>query len=344
MHQHCLPHFYTCTLSLVHGLYQVLNVPSGRSRSTTRRSCMRRATDSDIHPVTSSSQHPVSLSSQHHPVSSSSQHAVSSPSQHPVTGRAPSAAGQQSPASVSKPQAIHDSCDPTQPLGAAKVQRSLTWTEEGQAGVRWGTEGGPGGESNGVTRGSEGGLGANSREVTQSSDGSHCLSNGMTGTTMQQQQQDRPLGVSVQVSTTAEEATSSQSSPNVQPSKHGVALHRQGLTGSSAVESESGSSNSGQVLVPARFRTGSLSAQVSPVHCRACTHCLCLLESIARISALLALCGELPLGQGHSRRRCSQQLQLISLEDFQDSLIPPQLACLSTCIVPQTFTVCLKVD
>lgn len=298
MHQACLPPCSICKLSLVHGLHQVLNVPSGRSRSMHRRSCMRRATDSDIHPVTSSSQHPVSSPSQR-PVRPSSQHPVSSPSQPPVTGRLSAAAGQQSPASESKPQASHDSCDATQPLVAAKVQRSLTWTEEGQAVVGWGAEGGPYGESNGVTRVSEGGSGAEAQGVTQSSDGSHCPSTGMADKTMQQQQQQpqqqrgQLLGVSVQVSTTAEEATSLQSSPSVQPSRQGAALHRQGLTASSAAESresDSGSSTSGQMLVPARFRAGSLFAQVSQVQCIACMRCLCLVGGSTCNSVLLSCC------------------------------------------------------
>ena len=317
------------------GMHQVLSLPTGRSRSTIRRSCMRRATDSDIHPVTSSSQHPVS-----------------SPSQHPVTGRVPTAAGQQPPSSTSKPQADHDSCDATQPLVAAKVQRSLTWTEEGQAGVGWGTEGGSGGESSRVTRETQGGFGANSKEVTQSSEGSHSPSTGMADTTIQQQQQqrqqqqqDRLLGVSVQVSTTAQEAISSQSSPSMQPSRHGAVPHRQALTASTAAESresECGSSNSGQMLVPARFRTGTLSARVCTVQCLASMHCLCLVGGIACNSALLAFCGDFPLGHGHCRKFCSQQLQWTSLIHFKASHIPPQLGCLSICIVSRTFTVCLK--
>ena len=229
---------------------------TGRSRSTTRRSCMRRATDSDMHPVSSSSQHPIS-------------------------SRVLAAMGQPSPVSATTPQASQYSSNDTQQLGAAKVQRSLTWTEEGQAGVRWGTEGQPGGNPKEVTRGlerhsssnpervirgSEGGTGGDLERAISGSNGPDSIYAGVTNTTtqtqhQQQQQQHSLVGVNVLVSTTIEEATSSQTSPSVQPSRHGAVLHRQRLTGSAAAgmhESDSGSSNSGQTLVPARFRAGTL--------------------------------------------------------------------------------------
>lgn len=230
---------------------------TGRSRSTTRRSCMRRATDSDMHLVTSFSKHPV-------------------------TSRVLAATAQPSSVSPTKAQPSQHSPNDTQPLGAAKVQRSLTWTEEGPVGVRWGTEGESDGNPKGLTRGhpgsnpnrgtrqSEGESDGDLKGVVRGSGGSDSAFTGMADTTTQQQQQlhqhqqqqQHPLlGVNVQVSTTVEEATSSQSSPSVQPSRNGAVQHRQRLAGSAAAglhESQSGSSNSGQMLVPDRFRAGTL--------------------------------------------------------------------------------------
>ena len=200
---------------------------------------MRRATDSDMHPVTSFSQHPFTSSSQH-----------------PVRSRVLAAIGQPSSVSPKQSQASQHSSHDTQPLGAAKVQRSLTWTEEGPAGVRWGTEQESGGNP---TMELEGHSGSKSMRVTRSNVSDSTSGIADTTTQQQQQQQHSLLGVNVQVSTTLEEATSSQCSPKVQPSRHGAVLHRQRLASNAAAgvqESQSGSSNIGQVPVPAGFRAG----------------------------------------------------------------------------------------
>ena len=264
---------------------------TGRSRSTTRRSCMRRATDSDMHPVTSSSQHPVT---------SSSQHPVTSSSQHPVASRVLAAIGQPCSVSPTKAQASQHSSNDTQPLGASKVQRSLTWTEEGPVGLTWGTEGesdGPEGVARGLewhsgsspkrsTRGSEGESGGNLKGDIRGSNGSDSAFTGMDDATSQQQQHQQHqqqqqqqlhslLSAKVLISTTVEEATSLQSSPNVQPSRNGAVQQRQRLPGSAAAglhASESGSSNSGQVLVPDRFRAGTLALLCDAKSCPSSVH------------------------------------------------------------------------
>ena len=214
---------------------------TGRSRSTAKRSCVRRATDSDMYSVTASSHHPA-------------------------TSKALTAAGQPSPTSATTPQAGHHSSKEAQPLIGGKVQRSLTWTNEGQVGVRWGAEGGSDGGQERVHRGPD--------RLDIPSSGLHDDTVGTPTQEQQQQQleqqqQDRLLGVSVQASMTVEEATSSQSSPSVQPSRHGAGLHRQRLAGNAATglpESESGSDNSRQMLVPARFRAGTLACGLSAAH------------------------------------------------------------------------------
>ena len=281
---------------------------------------MRRATDSDMHPATSSSQHPVSLSSQH-PFTSSSQHPVTLPSQHPVASRVLAAIGQPSSVSPTTPRAEQHSCDDTQPLGAAKVQRSLTWTAEGQMGARWGTEGESGGIPKDATGSLQGHFGSSPKRVSRESEGqsggdlkgSISASNGtgsmstvMADTTMQQQHQQQQqqqhhslLGVNVQVSTTIEEATSLQSSPNVQHApRHGAVLHRQRLAGSAAAglhESASASSNSGQVVVPARFRAGTLALLCdAPVRCIEHAGFGCNYKEV-NLHCMLRLCGELTL-------------------------------------------------
>ena len=218
------------------------------------------------------------------PVTSSSQHPVSSSSQHPVTSRVLAAIGQPSAASPTTPQASQHGSYDTQPPGAAKVQRSLTWTEEGQVGLRWGTEGELDGKPKEVTKGLKWHSGSTPERVTRGPEGESdgdleraisgsygSIITGLTDTNtitqpqqqqhQQQQQQHSLVGVNVHVSTTIEEATSSQSSPNVQPPRHGAVLHRQRLAGSAAAgmhESESANGNSGQMLVPARFRAGTL--------------------------------------------------------------------------------------
>ncbi|KAL3131609.1 hypothetical protein ABBQ38_007906 [Trebouxia sp. C0009 RCD-2024] len=202
---------------------QVLAV--GRSRSTARRSCMRRATEPDMHPVTGS------------------QDATSTA----LTG-APTP-----PPSATAPHPSPGSCREPPLLGAVKVQRSLTWTEEGQAGVCWGSEGG-----------SDGGQ----RETVMVRDHHVCetetqLQQPQPDHKKQQQQGDQQFSMNVQASMTVGDATRLQSSPCVHTSRHDAALQRQRMPSSVSAgvnDSGSGSSNSGQMLVPARFQAGSQDA------------------------------------------------------------------------------------
>ncbi|KAL3136152.1 hypothetical protein ABBQ32_007169 [Trebouxia sp. C0010 RCD-2024] len=210
---------------------QVLAV--GRSRSTARRSCKRRATEPDMHPLTGSQ-------------------IVTSTA---VPGAPP-------PPSVTKPHASPSSCREAQPLGAVKVQRSLTWTEEGQAGVYWGSEGGSDrGQRRTVTALDSHVSETETQLQQQPPDQQQQQPDQQQQQPDQQQQQhDQYLSVNVQASMTVGDATRLQSSPCLQSSRHDAALHRQKIPGSASAglnDSVTGSSNSGQMLVPARFQAGS---------------------------------------------------------------------------------------
>ena len=120
-------------------------------------------------------------------------------------------------------------------MGTAKVQRSLTWTKGSDS------------HSTGLNLGLPDQASTPAQTLQQ-----HPQQH-------EQQQKQRQLTVRAQSNMISQDATSSQSSPNVQLSSHGAATHRQRLAGSVAAgfdESGSGSSGSGTMLVPARFQAG----------------------------------------------------------------------------------------